>query len=279
MKKRKTIQDILAMKRNGEKITMLTAYDASMAALLDSCDIDTLLVGDSLGMVMLGYDSTVPVTMEEMLHHSAAVRRGAPDSFVIGDMPFGSYQASAHDAVKNGNRFLKEAGCDAVKLEGGLEVCEIVKAMVRAGIPVMGHIGLTPQTASQLGGYKVQGRDDESAIKMLEEAKALNNAGVFGIVLECIPDGLARIITETIQVPTIGIGAGVHCDGQVLVTHDLLGMFEKFIPSFVKTYTSLAPVIKENIGLYAKEVQEGTFPDDEYSFTSKNDFTNLLQRT
>lgn len=278
MKKRKTIQDILAMKRNGEKITMLTAYDASMAALLDSCDIDTLLVGDSLGMVMLGYDSTVPVTMEEMLHHSAAVRRGAPDSFVIGDMPFGSYQASTYDAVKNGNRFLKEAGCDAVKLEGGLEVCEIVKAMVRAGIPVMGHIGLTPQTASQLGGYKVQGKDDESAIKMLEEAKALSNAGVFGIVLECIPDGLARIITETIQVPTIGIGAGVHCDGQVLVTHDLLGMFEKFIPSFVKTYTSLAPVIKENIGLYAQEVREGTFPDDEYSFTSKNDFTNLLQK-
>ncbi len=278
MKKRKTIQDILAMKRNGEKITMLTAYDASMAALLDSCDIDTLLVGDSLGMVMLGYDSTVPVTMEEMLHHSAAVRRGAPDSFVIGDMPFGSYQASAYDAVKNGNRFLKEAGCDAVKLEGGLEVCEIVKAMVRAGIPVMGHIGLTPQTASQLGGYKVQGKDDESAIKMLEEAKALSNAGVFGIVLECIPDGLAKIITETIQVPTIGIGAGVHCDGQVLVTHDLLGMFEKFIPSFVKTYTSLAPLIKENIGLYAKEVREGVFPNDEYSFTSKNDFSNLLRK-
>ncbi len=277
MKKRKTIQDILAMKGDGQKVTMLTAYDASMAALLDSCDIDILLVGDSLGMVVLGYDSTVPVTMEEMLHHSAAVRRGAPNSFVIGDMPFGSYQSSSYDAIVNGNRFLKEAGCDAVKLEGGLEVCETVRAMVAAGIPVMGHIGLTPQTASQLGGYKVQGRDDESAIKMLEEAKALNNAGVFGIVLECIPDGLAEIITEAIQVPTIGIGAGVHCDGQVLVTHDLLGMFDKFIPSFVKTYTSLAPLIKENIGFYAKEVREGVFPDEEYSFGSKNDFRNLVK--
>lgn len=266
------------MKESGEKITMLTAYDASMAALITGSGVDILLVGDSLGMVLLGYDSTVPVTMDQMIHHSAAVRRGAPDSFIIGDMPFGSYQAGSRDAVINGNRFLKEAACDAVKLEGGLEVCEAVRALVRAGIPVMGHIGLTPQTASQLGGYKVQGRDEGSAIKLLEEAKALADAGVFGIVLECIPDELARVISGTISVPTIGIGAGPHCDGQVLVTHDLLGMFEKFIPSFVKTYTNLAPLIKDNISQYVEEVRGGTFPDEKHSFSTGSDLKKLLEK-
>ncbi|MDD3813029.1 MAG: 3-methyl-2-oxobutanoate hydroxymethyltransferase [Desulfocapsaceae bacterium] len=278
MAKRKTVADILAMKAAGKKVTILTAYDASMAALLAGCDVDVLLVGDSLGMVVLGYDSTVPVTMEEMIHHAAAVRRGAPGAFVIGDMPFGSYQSSPRDAIINGTRFLKEAGCDAVKLEGGMEVCATVAAMVGAGISVMGHIGLTPQTATQLGGYKVQGRDLESARKMVAAAKGLQQAGAFGLVLECIPDQLARIISDTLSIPTIGIGAGVHCDGQVLVTHDLLGMFEKFIPSFVKTYTSLAPLIKENVTCYVEEVRRGVFPDEAHSFTTQFDFSELVRQ-
>jgi 3-methyl-2-oxobutanoate hydroxymethyltransferase len=276
VKKRKNIQDFIAMKAAGEKITVLTAYDASLARLLHACDVEILLVGDSLGMVMLGYDSTVPVTMDEMIHHSAAVRRGASEAFVIGDMPFGSYQSGSRDAIINGGRFLKEAGCDAVKLEGGLEVCEIVQAMVRAGISVMGHIGLTPQTAMQLGGYKVQGKDADSARRLLKEAKGLVEAGVFSIVLECVPTQLAEIITESIRVPTIGIGAGPHCDGQVLVTHDLLGMFEKFIPSFVKTYTNLAPIIKENISQYNREVRDGSFPDAARSFSSQLDLRTIL---
>ncbi len=278
MTKRKTVAEIMAMKGTGAKITVLTAYDASMAALVAGCGVDVLLVGDSLGMVVLGYDSTVPVTMDEMIHHAAAVRRGAPGAFVVGDMPFGSYQSSPRDAIINGSRFLKEAGCDAVKLEGGLEVCATVAAMVAAGIPVMGHIGLTPQTASQLGGYKVQGRDLESAKKMVAAAKGLQEAGAFGLVLECIPDQLAGIISASLTIPTIGIGAGVQCDGQVLVTHDLLGMFEKFIPSFVKTYTNLAPLIKESVTRYAEEVRAGVFPDEAHSFTSQLDLEKLLDK-
>lgn len=278
MTKRKTVAEIMAMKGTAAKITVLTAYDASMAALIAGCGVDVLLVGDSLGMVVLGYDSTVPVTMDEMIHHAAAVRRGAPGAFVIGDMPFGSYQSSPRDAIINGSRFLKEAGCDAVKLEGGLEVCATVTAMVAAGIPVMGHIGLTPQTASQLGGYKVQGRNLESAKKMVAAAKGLQEAGAFGLVLECIPDQLARIITEALAIPTIGIGAGVQCDGQVLVTHDLLGMFEKFIPSFVKTYTRLSPLIKENVTRYTEEVRAGIFPDEAHSFTTQLDLGELLDK-
>jgi len=276
MIRKKTVAEITAMKAAGVKITMLTAYDASMAALLVGCGVDILLVGDSLGMVVLGYDSTVPVTMDEMIHHAAAVRRGAPTAFIIGDMPFGSYQSSPRDAIVNGARFLKEAGCDAVKLEGGLEVCATVAAMVAAGIPVMGHVGLTPQTASQLGGYKVQGRDLESARTMVAAANGLQQAGAFGLVLECIPDQLARIISEALSIPAIGIGAGVHCDGQVLVTHDLLGMFEKFIPSFVKTYTSLSPLIKENVMRYAEEVRQGLFPDEAHTFATQADLGELL---
>jgi 3-methyl-2-oxobutanoate hydroxymethyltransferase len=279
VKKRKTIQDVIAMKRSGQKITVLTAYDASMARMLHACNVDILLVGDSLGMVILGYDSTVPVTMDEMIHHSSAVRRGAPDAFVIGDMPFGSYQSGPRDAIINAGRFLKEAGCDAVKLEGGLEVCETVRAMVKAGISVMGHIGLTPQTAMQLGGYKVQGRDADSARRLLQEAKGVEEAGAFSMVLECVPDQLAEIITESIGIPTIGIGAGPHCDGQVLVTNDLLGMFEKFTPSFVKTYTNLAPIIKENIIQYNREVRDGSFPDEAHSFSAQFDLRAILSDT
>jgi 3-methyl-2-oxobutanoate hydroxymethyltransferase len=275
--KKKNIQDFLAMKRAGEKITVLTAYDASIARLLHGCGVDILLVGDSLGNVVLGYDSTVPVTMEEMIHHSSAVRRGAPEAFVVGDMPFGSYQSGARDAILNATRFLKEACCDAVKLEGGLEICDTVRAMVRAGISVMGHIGLTPQTAMQLGGYKVQGRDAESARRLLAEAKGLAEAGAFSMVLECVPSQLSEIITESVAVPTIGIGAGAQCDGQVLVINDLLGMFDKFMPSFVKTYANLAPSMKEGVTRFNAEVRNGTYPDAAHSFSTQTDLRAILK--
>lgn len=277
MQKRKTVAGIKSMKVAGEKITMLTAYDAAMAAMLTEAGVDVLLVGDSLGMVILGYESTVPVTMDEMIHHASAVRRGAPAAFVVGDMPFGSYQSGERDAILNGARFLKEAGCDAVKLEGGLEVCSTVTALVQAGISVIGHMGLTPQTATQLGGYKVQGRDLESARKMVEEAKALEKAGIFALVLECIPDELGKILSEEIAIPTIGIGAGVHCDGQVLVTHDLLGMFGTSVPSFVKSYCTLAPDIKDAVAAYNKEVRSGSYPDKEHSFSGDYNLRALLE--
>ncbi len=274
---RKTLAEIRSMKAQGKKITMLTAYDSSMARLLNSCEVDILLVGDSLGMVMLGYDSTVPVTMDEMLHHVKAVRRGAPESFIIGDMPFGANHTGARDAVRNGIRFLKEGGCDAVKLEGGLEMCDVVAALVTAGVPVMAHIGLTPQTASQLGGYKLQGKGLDDARRLLSEAKGLEKAGAFGLLLECIPDGLAQVISESIAIPTIGIGAGVHCDGQVLVTHDLLGMFDKFTPKFVKKYADLSPIIKTSIQQYNTEVRGGSYPGSEHSFSSESDYRQLLE--
>jgi 3-methyl-2-oxobutanoate hydroxymethyltransferase len=274
---RKSLAEIRSMKNKGEKITMLTAYDASMARLLSGCDVDMLLVGDSLGMVMLGYDSTVPVTMDEMIHHAKAVRRGAPESFIVGDLPYGSYQTGARDAINNGLRFLKEADCDAVKLEGGLKVCGIVEALVGAGIPVMAHIGLTPQTASQLGGYKVQGKGIEDARRLVAEAKALEAAGAFSIILECVPDTLAKVISASLAMPTVGIGAGVHCDGQVLVTHDLLGMFEKFTPKFVKKFADLSPLIKESIRTYGQEVKAGSYPAMEHSFTSQTDYNTLLE--
>lgn len=265
-----TPPDIVAMKGD-EKITMLTAYDAAFGRMLESAGVDMLLVGDSLGMVVLGYDSTVPVTMAEMIHHASAVRRGAPNTLLVGDMPFLSYQVSPADAIANAGRFFKEAGCDAVKLEGGLEVCGVTRAIVDAGMPVVGHIGLTPQTAGKLGGLKVQGKDADSARRLLREAKGLEEAGAFCLVLECIPDGVAQYITDAISIPTIGIGGGVHCDGQVLVTHDLLGMFEKFIPSFVKQYASLAPDIKNAVADFNKDVKDGVYPDATYSFALKLD--------
>jgi 3-methyl-2-oxobutanoate hydroxymethyltransferase len=272
-----TVKDIKAMKGQGRKISMLTAYDAAMAKILDDSGVDILLVGDSLGMVLLGYDSTVPVTMEEMLHHARAVSRGREKALVVGDMPFGSYQSSLSDAVDNGVRFMKEAGCDAVKLEGGEEMCDVVQALTRAGVPTMGHIGLTPQTAGQLGGFKVQGQDLESARKMIADARALTAAGVFAIVLECVPGELADIVTRSVGVPTIGIGAGSECDGQVLVTNDLLGMFEKFTPAFVKQYVNLAPQIAEAVTSFRDEVEKGVFPSPEHTFDSKVDFKSLLQ--
>jgi 3-methyl-2-oxobutanoate hydroxymethyltransferase len=277
MEKKLTIQDIIMMKQNGEKISMLTAYDASFAGLLDSSGIDMILVGDSLGMVLLGYESTIPVTMEEMLHHCRAVKKGVNRAILVGDMPFMSYQVSESEAITNAGRFMKEAGCDAIKLEGGTEVCDTVKAIVRAGIPVVGHIGLTPQTASQLGGYKVQGKDTESARRLLESARDLETAGAFAIVLECIPAQLSKVISEAISIPTIGIGAGQFCDGQVLVTHDMVGMFEKFVPSFVKKYVNLAPQIKEAVATYNKEVKSGDFPSEEQSFSMELDVDSLLE--
>jgi len=273
---KKMLAEIRSMKADGKRISMLTAYDASMARLLSSSEVDILLVGDSLGMVMLGYDSTVPVTMDEMIHHAKAVRRGAPDTFILGDMPYGSYHTGIRDAVKNGVRFMKEAGCDAVKLEGGVAMCGVVRALVEAGVPVMGHIGLTPQTASQLGGYKVQGKDLDDARRLFVEGKALEEAGAFGLLIECIPDKLAEVLTESLTIPTVGIGAGVHCDGQVLVTHDLLGMFDKFTPKFVKQYANLSPVIKQCIEQFDAEVKEGSYPGAEHSFSSKNDYRQLL---
>jgi len=274
----KTIADLQAMKTAGQKISMLTAYDASMANMIAGGGTDILLVGDSVGNVMLGYNSTVPVTMDEMLHHCKAVRRGAPDAFVLGDMPYGSYQTGIRDAVMNGIRFLKEAGCDAVKLEGGLAVCPVVEALVKAGVPVMAHIGLTPQTASQIGGYKVQGKGLAEARRLLAEARGHEAAGAFSVLMECVPEGLARVVTEALKVPTIGIGAGKYCDGQVLVSNDMLGMFEKFIPKFVKKYSNLAPLIKEGIEQYNAEVKAGSYPATEHTFSDSADYTELLDK-
>lgn len=277
MIKKLTIQDIITMKKNGERISMLTAYDASFAGLIDAAGIDMVLVGDSLGMVLLGYNSTIPVTMEEMLHHCRAAGRGVKRAVLVGDMPFMSYQVSQNEAINNAGRFLKEAGCDAVKLEGGTEMCDTVKAIVKAGIPLMGHIGLTPQTASQLGGYRVQGRDADSARRLLQSARDLEAAGVFAIVLECIPAQLSEAITRMVSIPTIGIGAGKLCDGQVLVTHDMVGMFEKFNPSFVKQFAKLAPQIKDAVADYNKEVKNGSFPAEEHSFNMQLDVQSLLE--
>ncbi len=274
---RKTVRDIKECKQKNEKLTMLTAYDATMAGLLAQCDVDILLVGDSLGMVMLGYDSTTTVSMDEMIHHCSAVRRGAPDAFVVGDMPFGSYQVSKSDSIANGIRFLKEAGCDAVKLEGGLEVRDTVEALVKAGVSVMAHIGLTPQTATQLGGYKVQGRCVESAQRILDEAKALQEAGAFSVLMECVPAELGKLVSDSLSIPTIGIGAGAGCDGQVLVTQDILGMFEKFKPKFVKQYVNLAEAIKTGVSQYCQEVRSGEYPDEQHSFTSPCDLTDALK--
>ncbi len=261
-----TLARLQQKKINGEKITMMTAYDYSAASLVDQAGIDTILVGDSLGNVMLGYDSTVPVTMDEMIHHSKAVSRGVKNGFIIGDMPFMSYQVSIEKAVENAGRFLKEAGCDCVKLEGGSDMASTVKAIVKAGIPVCGHLGLTPQTATMLSGYKVQGKDAESAKAMIQSAKDLEEAGAFMIVFECIPDTLAARVTKELSIPTIGIGAGKDCDGQVLVYHDVLGLFERFTPKFVKQYLNLAPMIKEAMAQYKKEVEEGLFPGPDHVF-------------
>jgi len=265
-RKKVTLAELQAKKEAGEKITMMTAYDYPGARLVDQAGIDTVLVGDSLGMVVLGYDSTVPVTVDEMIHHCKAVRRGTESALIIGDLPFMSYHVSVEQAVENAGRFVKEAGCDAVKLEGGSEMAPVVEAVVRAGIPVCAHIGLTPQTATMLGGFRVQGKDAESGRAMVQSAKDLEGAGAFMVVMECIPDLLAARITRELRIPTIGIGAGIDCDGQVLVYHDLVGLFERFTPKFVKQYTNLAPLIRDALVQYKTEVEQGAFPGPEHTF-------------
>jgi 3-methyl-2-oxobutanoate hydroxymethyltransferase len=265
-RKKVTIAELHEKKQKDQKITMVTAYDYPTARILDQAEIDTILVGDSLGNVVLGYESTVPVTMDEMIHHCKAVARAVKSGFIIGDMPFLSYQVSDEKAIENAGRFIKEAGCDAVKLEGGSDMAGTVKAIVRAGIPVCAHIGLTPQTATMLSGYKVQGKDAEGARKLIQSAKDLEGAGAFMIVFECIPDVLAGRITEELKIPTIGIGAGKDCNGQVLVFHDLVGLFERFTPKFVKQYINLAPMIRDAIVQYKTDVEKGEFPGPEHSF-------------
>ena len=269
--------DIKARKKSGPPISMLTAYDYSLARMVDSSGIDIILVGDSLGMVMLGYDSTVPVTMEEMLHHCKAVSRGVTDALLVGDMPFMSYQINMDSALMNASRFLKEAGCDAVKLEGGKDMAPVIEKLVRAGIPVMGHVGLTPQTAASLGGFKVQGRDIERARAIYEDALAVARSGAFSVVLECIPSDLAELITRDVDIPTIGIGAGPHCDGQVLVTNDLLGLYDKFTPKFVKRYLNLSPQIKAALRNFKKEVEAGDFPSPEESFSGGGEAVRAIK--
>jgi 3-methyl-2-oxobutanoate hydroxymethyltransferase len=254
------------MKKKNQKVTMLTAYDYGTAAVVDEAGIDIILVGDSLGMVVLGYESTLPVTMEDMIHHTKAVCRGAKRAMVIGDMPFMSYQVSVAEAVRNAGRFLQEAGAHGVKLEGGRDVAEITRRIASAGIPVMAHLGLTPQSVHQLGGYKVQGKGDADAKRMIEDARILEEAGAFAVVLECVPVQLAREITESLTISTIGIGAGVHCDGQVLVINDMLGIFDRFTPKFVKKYANLNLQMKEAVRQYCDEVRTGAFPDDAHSF-------------
>jgi 3-methyl-2-oxobutanoate hydroxymethyltransferase len=268
-RKKVTLADLRQKKLEGRKITMMTAYDYPTGSLVDQAEIDMILVGDSLGMVMLGYDSTVPVTMDEMIHHCKAVGRGAKGSFILGDMPFLSYQVSIEKAVENAGRFIKEAACDGVKLEGGSDMADVVRAIVRAGIPVCAHIGLTPQTATMLSGFKVQGKDAEGARELLKSAKDLEKAGAFMIVMECVPDLVAAQITRELTIPTIGIGAGKDCDGQVLVYHDLVGLFERFTPKFVKQYVNLSPQIKEALMQYKREVEEGAFPGPEHTFVMK----------
>jgi len=262
-----TINKVKDMKQKGEKITMLTAYDYSTARIIDEVGIPLILVGDSLGMVVLGYESTIPVTVEEMLHHTKAVVRGTKRAMVIGDMPFMTYHISVSDALRNAARFIQEGGAQAVKLEGGVTVAEKVRNIVNCGIPVMGHIGLTPQSIHQLGGYKVQGKTREAAARLLEDARALEQAGAFAIVLETVPAPLATLITQSISIPTIGIGAGIGCDGQVQVISDILGSFTDFVPRHAKQYAKLADIIRAAITKYDKEVKAGSFPTEEQSFS------------
>jgi 3-methyl-2-oxobutanoate hydroxymethyltransferase len=265
-RKKITPVDVQAMKREGKRIAMLTAYDYPTALLEDRAGIEIILVGDSLGMTVLGYENTVPVTMDEMIHHTKAVTRGAKVALIIGDMPFMSYNTSERDAILNAGRFMKEGGADAVKLEGGVSVKETVRAIVRAGIPVMGHLGLTPQTISMLGGFKVQGKDAQAAQKIIDDALSLEDAGAFSVLLEAIPAPVAKRITERLTVPTVGIGAGVHCDGQVLVVHDMLGFFDRFTPKFAKRYVNVSELMLKAFDSYREEVLKGTFPTDQHSF-------------
>jgi len=271
-----TIITFKQSKQQGRKISMLTAYDYSTAKLMDEAGINAILVGDSLGNVVLGYEDTLSVTMEDMIHHGAAVARGAKNAMVVVDMPFMSYQASVYDAVVNAGRLMKEGRASAVKLEGGKEVCPQVKAVTEAGIPVMGHLGLTPQSINALGGHRVQGKTQQAAQKLLDDARALQEAGAFAVVLECVPERLADKVTKELEIPTIGIGAGSGCDGQVLVYQDMLGMFSDFTPKFVKKFANVGQVMKEAFKSYIDEMQQGSFPSQEHCYSIDDDIIEKL---
>ena len=276
--KKLTVPDVVAMKRDGKRITMMTAYDAAFARLVDKAGIDILLVGDSAGMVMLGYPNTVPVTMDDMIRMSASVSRGATHPVLVGDMPFGSYQAGPQDALRNAARFLKEGGMDAVKIEGGRETVDTVRALVENGISVMAHVGLTPQRVAMLGGFKTQARSARAARRLIDDAVALEDAGAFSIVLESIPGPVAEIVTDRLSIPTIGIGAGIACDGQVLVLHDVLGLYGDFKPKFAKRYADIGSQVVEALKAFDAEVRAGTFPDAEHSFTMKDSELESLRQ-
>ncbi len=274
---RMTINRLMEMKLQGEKFCMLTAYDYSTAKLVDEAGVPLILVGDSLGMVMLGYDSTIPVTMDEMIHHTKAVSRAAKNALIVGDMPFMTYHTSVEDALRNAGRFLQEGGAQAVKLEGGVAVAEKVRHIVAAGIPVMGHLGYTPQSTHQLGGPRAVGKTVDAAAQLLRDARALEDAGVFAIVLELVPAPLAKLVTQKVRVPTIGIGAGKDCDGQVQVIHDLLGLFSDFVPKHAKQYAKLREIARSAIAAYMAEVKEGAFPTAANSPTMDESILSQLE--
>lgn len=274
-KKKMTILDFKKYKEEGRKFSFVTAYDYTTATIVDESDNEIILVGDSLGMIMLGYDSTVPVTMEDMIHHIKPVVKGAPNTFIIGDMPFGSYNESIEQAIHNATRLTKETMCDCVKLEGGASVVETVRAIVKAGVNVMGHIGLTPQTASSVGGFKVQGGTPESAMQLIKDAQALEEAGAFAIVLECVPVGVGKAISEAVKVPILGIGAGPYVDCQVLVTQDLLGMYGDFKPKFVKQFANIREQMVAGLNKFHEESLSGEFPTPEYSFNKAVELPTL----
>ena len=273
-----TIATLKQQKENNDKITMVTCYDYSMAKLMDAAGMEVLLVGDSLGQVVLGYETTLPVTMEDMIHHTAAVSRGSENAFVLADMPFMSYQTSVYDAVKNAGRLMQEGYAHGVKLEGGAKVCEQIRAIVDAQIPVCAHIGMTPQSVNTFGGFKVQGKSEEAARQIIEDAKMVEEAGASMVVLECVPAKLAEIITKTVHIPTIGIGAGAGCDGQVLVYQDMLGMFSDFTPKFVKRFANVGDMMKQAFSDYAAEVKAGTFPAKEHTFAISDEIIERLRQ-
>jgi 3-methyl-2-oxobutanoate hydroxymethyltransferase len=275
-RKKVTVADFSKMKTQGQRIVMVTSYDYPTSIIADDVGVDSILVGDSYGMVVLGYDTTIPVTIEELLPICQAVRRGASHSLLIGDMPFLSFQISEEDAIRNAGRFIKEGRMEAVKIEGGREMAHVAKAVSSAGIPVLGHIGLTPQTATLRGVYRIQGKNAHSGEHLVEDAKSLEEAGVFGIVLEMITEEVAKIITQTVSVPTIGIGSGRYCDGQVLVLHDILGLYPRFVPKFAKRYTDLNSTIKGAVGEYASEVRRGIFPEEKHVFKMDDAERNKL---
>ena len=273
---KKTVSTLQQAKENGQKITMLTAYDYSTAKLMDEAGIDMILVGDSLGNVILGYEDTISVTMEDMIHHGAAVSRGVKETMVVVDMPFMSYQISVEEAVTNAGRLMKEGRANAVKLEGGKSVCPQIKAITQAGIPVVAHLGLTPQSINALGGYKVQGKSEDAAKKLLEDALAVQEAGAFALVLECVPTKLASLITKKLTIPTIGIGAGNECDGQVLVCQDMLGMFSDYVPKFVKQFAQVGEIMKKAFSDYKEEVASGAFPAEKNSYKIDDEVIDKL---